>query len=89
MSVYVIVSTYGSGDSMRVAVERALDEGQYLKIAHNSWLVDYPGTTRELREKIHLDDNNQGIVFRTTGHSGHASPDIWEWYRDHPYSKSE
>ena len=78
--VFVIVATRNA-EAIGTRIE-GLDV-PYLAFRDDAWLLVFPGTSRELADKLAIRKGESGsaLVLAVANYSGRASSDVWEWFR--------
>lgn len=81
MPVFAILPEDNS--KLEPRIKTIIPHGDYLLLPSGSWLVSYPGTSKELAERLGMalseDFITSGIVVAITSYWGRATPDVWEW----------
>jgi hypothetical protein len=65
---------------------KTLVPDDHLALATDTWLIDYPGTTRQLAEALGFLGEaapSAGLVVAIDNYSGRANPDVWKWLKQH------
>ena len=82
MSIFVVFRVSDPA-KMGQAVARVFPQN-HLSLKDDEWLISYPGTVKEVSDKLELvpgGQNGAAMVFSMASYFGTAEPNVWEWIR--------
>jgi hypothetical protein len=80
MAVFVVIGSVKS-DALKAAIIQQYGANHY-EFASNAWFVPDVGTTKDVMDKLGLQNGGigaQGVVLRFTAYAGYANAAGWTW----------
>ena len=88
--LYSVIALAGDKTALGKAIVGTLAEGDYFELANGAgWLVSFPGTTKELSDKLAVTGQAPGVkseigsvLLTSIGtYYGRGPSDMWEWLK--------
>lgn len=84
MPIYFVSALSGADVVAGNVKAAAAEEHDVYTVSSNQWLINFPGTSKELSERVGWNGgdtvgNGTGIVIPLSFYYGLAPKDMWEW----------